>query len=69
MSWIVEEARLERSDAGLAPVSDGWFVVNVLEAAWFTSEVFGPTCTFEGDDTPPFADVGFSPSERETATV
>jgi hypothetical protein len=28
---MVEEARLEQLDAGLTPVSDGWFVVNVRE--------------------------------------
>jgi hypothetical protein len=26
---MVEEARLEEVGSGLAPVSDGWFVVNV----------------------------------------
>jgi hypothetical protein len=26
---MVEEARLEQWDAGLTPVTDGWFVVNV----------------------------------------
>jgi uncharacterized cupin superfamily protein len=57
---VVEEARLEESAAGLAPVTDGWFVVNVREAAWVTNEHFGAACIFEGDNTPPFADVGFT---------
>jgi uncharacterized cupin superfamily protein len=57
---VVEEARLEQSDAGLAPVTDGWFVVNVMDAAWVTSDAFGTACTIEHDDTPPFADVGFT---------
>jgi uncharacterized cupin superfamily protein len=57
---VVEEARLERSDAGLAPVTDGWFVVNVQDAAWVSNDAFGAACTFEGDDTPPFAEVGFT---------
>ena len=29
---MVEEARLEQLDAGLTPVTDGWFVVNVRDA-------------------------------------
>jgi uncharacterized cupin superfamily protein len=67
---MVEEARLEKLDSGLAPVGDGWFVVNVREAAWLTNEAFGGRCVFEGDapafrsrpDLPVhrFADVGFA---------
>ena len=30
---MVQEARLEAVDAGLVPASDGWFVVNVADAA------------------------------------
>jgi quercetin dioxygenase-like cupin family protein len=64
------EARLEEVGSGLAPVSDGWFVVNVREAAWLTNDAFGARCVFEGDkpvlrkrpDLPAhkFADVGFT---------
>ena len=50
---MVEEARLEQLDAGLTPVTEGWFVVNVRDAAWVTSESFGDACTFEGEGTPP----------------
>ena len=32
------EARLDDSGSGLAPASDGWFVVNVREAEWWTAE-------------------------------
>ena len=56
---MVEEARLEQLDAGLTPVTDGWFVVSVPEAAWVTNEVLGDACIFEGDDAP-FPDVGFT---------
>jgi uncharacterized cupin superfamily protein len=38
----VPEARLEDSGSGLAPASDGWFVVNVRDAEWWTSEPTGP---------------------------
>lgn len=41
------EARLEDNGSGLAPASDGWFVVNVRDAEWWTSETFGSGCGFE----------------------
>jgi uncharacterized cupin superfamily protein len=56
---MVGEARLEELEAGLAPVSEGWFVVNVREAAWVRNKTFGAACIFEGDGAP-FADVGFT---------
>jgi uncharacterized cupin superfamily protein len=56
---MVEEARLENSDYGLVPASDGWFVVSIREAAWVTNDVLGACCIFEGDDAP-FADLGFT---------
>ena len=43
----VEEARLEEVGSGLAPVSPGWFVVNVAAAAWVRNEAFGGRCSFE----------------------
>jgi uncharacterized cupin superfamily protein len=55
----VEEARLENSEAGLVAVTDGWFVVNVRDAAWVTNDTFGAACIFEGDDAP-FAQLGFT---------
>ncbi|MGH3127382.1 MAG: cupin domain-containing protein [Gaiellaceae bacterium] len=52
-----EEARLERYDSGLAPASEGWFVVNVSDATWLTHEVFGASCMFESPDAE-FAELG-----------
>jgi uncharacterized cupin superfamily protein len=46
---VVEEARLEEVGSGLAPVSDGWFVVNLRDAAWLTNDAFGAKCVFEAD--------------------
>jgi uncharacterized cupin superfamily protein len=48
----VPEAQLEDSGSGLAPASDGWFVVNVRDAMWLTSEKgslrpSGSECSFE----------------------
>jgi uncharacterized cupin superfamily protein len=42
----VAEAKLEDSGAGLAPTSDGWFVVNVSDAQWLTGG-FGAVGVFE----------------------
>lgn len=50
---MVEEARFEESAAGLAPVTDGWFVVNVRDAAWVTNETLGAACIFEADGERP----------------
>jgi uncharacterized cupin superfamily protein len=46
---VVGEARLEAVDSGLTPVTEGWFVVNVRDAAWLTNDAFGARCVFEGD--------------------
>jgi uncharacterized cupin superfamily protein len=43
------EARLEDVGSGLAPVSPGWFVVNVANAAWIVNDAFGARCIFESD--------------------
>jgi uncharacterized cupin superfamily protein len=46
---VPDEARLERIGNGLAPVSDGWFVVNAREAPWLENDSFGFRCRFETD--------------------
>jgi uncharacterized cupin superfamily protein len=48
----VPEAPLDDSGSGLAPAGDGWFVVNVRDAQWLTSEKgakkpSGSECSFE----------------------
>jgi uncharacterized cupin superfamily protein len=45
----VPEARLDDSGSGLAPVTDGWFVVNVRDAEWWSSETRGSACHFENE--------------------
>jgi uncharacterized cupin superfamily protein len=45
----VPEARLEQTAYGLTAATEGWFVVNVREAAWMTNEYFGEACVFEGE--------------------
>jgi uncharacterized cupin superfamily protein len=44
---MVDEAHLEDVGSGLAPVSPGWFVVNVADAAWVRNDAFGARCVFE----------------------
>ena len=56
------EARLDDSGSGLAPASDGWFVVNVRDAQWLTAENAekrppGSDCRFESQEFP-FPQVG-----------
>lgn len=46
---MVPEAKLNRTDAGLVPEGEGWFVVNTREAAWQENKEFGRWCRFEGD--------------------
>jgi uncharacterized cupin superfamily protein len=43
----VPEAPLEDSGSGLAPAGEGWFVVNVRDAEWWTSDRAGSACRFE----------------------
>ena len=46
---FLTEARLEDAGSGLAPVTEGWFVVNVRDAEWFTSETRGAACWFANE--------------------
>lgn len=57
---MVEEARLARTDAGLVPETDGWFVVNARDARWWHHDDFGSAVTFEGDDGVRFSDFGIN---------
>jgi quercetin dioxygenase-like cupin family protein len=45
----MDEARVERIGTGLAPVTDGWFVVNATDAAWIRHDTFGQRCPFEAN--------------------
>jgi uncharacterized cupin superfamily protein len=58
------EARLEEREAGLEAVTDGWFVVNVRDGAWWTNEELGTACVLEGEEAP-FPDLGFTLSVLE----
>ena len=47
---VVPEARLEETDAGLVPASDGWFVLNARDARWFHREGRGESLPLTGWD-------------------
>jgi uncharacterized cupin superfamily protein len=49
---MVEEARLEETEGGLAPATEGWFVVNVRDGRWMTNDVLGDAFILEGDNVP-----------------
>ena len=58
------EAPLEDSGSGLVPAGDGWFVVNVRDAEWWTTEngesqPSGSACIFESE-TSRFRQLGFN---------
>jgi uncharacterized cupin superfamily protein len=59
----VPEAQLDDSGSGLAPVSEGWFVVSVRDAEWWSSETRGAVCWFDSEyGEPPvqFAQLGIN---------
>jgi uncharacterized cupin superfamily protein len=49
---MIDEAPLQKTEAGLKPAAEGWFVVNVRDAAWIVNDHFGAGCVFEGPDGP-----------------
>jgi uncharacterized cupin superfamily protein len=54
---VVPEAQLERTDTGLVPQGQGWFVLNAREARWADGE-FGAFTRFEGK--PGFSHLGIN---------
>ena len=55
----MKEARLEDSGSGLAPVEEGWFVVNVRDSTWLNSDDFGSGVIFDSHDAS-FKQVGIN---------
>src|SRR5918999_5223118 len=55
----MDEARLEQSEYGTVAATEGWFAVNVRDAAWMTNEAMGDACIFEGDAVP-FGQIGYT---------
>ena len=53
------EARLEETGGGLAPATEGWFVVNVRDASWVVNDVLGDACIIEGGEVE-FPELGYT---------
>jgi uncharacterized cupin superfamily protein len=64
---MTDEAELERTEHGLVPRGEGWYVLNLGEARWGALDGSGTWCDFEGDAR--FPDLGLNvhvlrPGER-----
>jgi uncharacterized cupin superfamily protein len=46
---MVPEATIKRTEDGLVPEGEGWYVLNAREARWEQDERFGSYCDFQGD--------------------
>ena len=46
---MVQEANLVRTENGLEPEGEGWYVLNAREARWYENDEFGGFVNFEGD--------------------
>ena len=57
MAESVPEARLEKTEVGLIPQGEGWFVLNARDASWIRSEERGQDIDFEGRQE--WAELGF----------
>ena len=56
----IPEAELAPGPAGLAPTGDGWFVVNVADAAAYHSDRFGSSVRFEDRPAVSFPEFGIN---------
>src|SRR5262245_10554163 len=56
---MTDEAPLQEGESGLQPGAEGWFVVNVGDAAWIVNDHFGAGCVFEGPQVR-FGDLGIN---------
>jgi uncharacterized cupin superfamily protein len=50
---------MEQSEMGLVAATEGWFAVNVRDAAWVTHDHFGDACVIESDAAP-FGQIGYT---------
>jgi uncharacterized cupin superfamily protein len=53
------EAKVSRTEHGLVPEGEGWFVVNARDVPWAHSETLGSACFFESQDQR-FPELGFN---------
>src|SRR3954447_24758776 len=67
MTGSVREAQLKKTEAGLIPQGEGWFVLNARDVSWIHSEERGQDTDFEGEQE--WSQLGFriqvlSPGQR-----
>ena len=55
---MVPEAPLERTEHGLVPSGEGWYVLNARDSRWYHAEGRSAFCDFEGDQD--FPQVGIN---------
>jgi hypothetical protein len=48
-----DEARLDRTENGLVPSGEGWFVVNAADTPWWQSDYFGASTSHEASRSSP----------------
>jgi uncharacterized cupin superfamily protein len=56
MGRMVPEAQLEKTEHGLAPKGEGWFVVNARDVVWYDRGPRGRVMSFDGE--PEFEQLG-----------
>jgi uncharacterized cupin superfamily protein len=56
---MIEQARMEQTEHGLVAATEGWFTVNVRDAAWVSGGALADACIFEGDAVP-FGQIGYT---------
>jgi uncharacterized cupin superfamily protein len=56
----MDEARMEESEYGRVAATEGWFTVNVRDAAWVQNEYFGDACIFEHYGKAGFPEIGYT---------
>jgi uncharacterized cupin superfamily protein len=54
----VDERPLERTEHGLVPSGEGWYVLNAANAQWWQNDYFGASADLEG--TPEFPEYGMN---------
>jgi uncharacterized cupin superfamily protein len=55
---MVEKARLDQTEDGVVPRSEGWYVLNARDAPWWQGEYFGASADLEGE--PQFPEYGMN---------
>ncbi len=47
-----DEAKLERTDTGIVPTGEGWFILNLADIGWARVDGGGTWCSFESPEAP-----------------